>query len=289
MDARRAPAQHRPDATHGRKPMPSLTIEGREHHYAEAGPADGPVLVLLHGTLGDQRSFAAMMGPLAAGGRRVLALSLRHCWPGAWEEGGDFRIATHVTDVAAFLAALGRGPVDLLGHSRGGHIAFRVAQHHPHLVRRLILAEPGGERDPSLGGAPGANAQAMAFAEGARLIAAGEEEAGLRHIAEHTGGPGAWDRRAEAQKAISRANARTLLGQIHEARSPYARAEAEAIQAPTLLLQGAQTQPAFVANVTALAGAIPDARVVAIPRATHSLISEQPEAVAAAVLRFLSA
>jgi esterase len=271
--------------------MPSLMIEGREQHYAEAGPADGPPLVLIHGTLGDQRSFAAMMEPLAAGGRRVIALSLRHCWPGSWSEGGDFRIATHVADVAAFLDALGAapgcGPVDLLGHSRGGHIAFRVGHLHPGAVRRLILAEPGGERDTSLGGAAGANAQATAFAEGARLIGAGEEEAGLRHIAEHTGGPGAWDRRAEAQKAISRANARTLLGQIHEARRPYARAEAEAIKAPTLLLQGAQTQPAFVANVQALSGAIPGARVVVIPNATHSLISEQPQAVSTAVLNFL--
>lgn len=269
--------------------MPSLHVNGREHHYAEAGPADAPPLVLVHGTLGDQRSFAAMMEPLAAGGRRVIALSLRHCWPGAWAEGGDFRIATHVEDVAAFLASLGRGPVDLLGHSRGGHIAFRVGHLHPGTVRRLILAEPGGERDPSLGGAAGANSQATAFAEGAALIAKGEEEAGLRHIAEHTGGRGAWDRRAESQKAISRANARTLLGQIHEARRPYARAEAEAIQAPTLLLQGAQTQPAFVANVQALSTAIPDARVVVIPNATHSLISEQPQAVSSAVLNFLGA
>jgi pimeloyl-ACP methyl ester carboxylesterase len=256
---------------------------------AEAGPADAPPLVLVHGTLGDQRSFAAMMAPLAAGGRRVIALSLRHCWPDSWRDDGDFRIATHVEDVAAFLQALGRGPVNLLGHSRGGHIAFRVGHLHPGAVRRLILAEPGGERDPSLGGAPGANSQANAFAEGAQLVGAGEEEAGLRHIAEHTGGRGAWDRRPEAQKAISRDNARTLLGQIHEARRPYARAEAEAIRAPTLLLQGAQTQPAFVTNVQALAGAIPDARVAVIPQATHSLISEQPQAVSAAVLDFLAA
>jgi pimeloyl-ACP methyl ester carboxylesterase len=256
--------------------------------FAEAGPPDGPPLVLVHGTLGDQRSFASLMEPLAAGGRRVIALSLRHCWPDTWPEaGGDFRIATHVADVAAFLAALGR-PADLLGHSRGGHIAFRLAHQHPALLRRLVLAEPGGERDPSLGGAPGAAAQAAAFAEGARRIAAGDVEGGLRHVAEHTGGPGAWDRRPEAQKSISRANARTLIGQVHEARRPYARGEAAAIAAPTLLLQGAQTQPAFVANVEALAGAIPDARVVVIPHATHALISEQPAAVAREVLAFLA-
>jgi pimeloyl-ACP methyl ester carboxylesterase len=268
--------------------MPSLHANGVELHYAEAGPADGPVLLLIHGTLGDQRSFAAQMAPLAAAGHRVIALSLRHCWPDAWREDGDFRIATHVADVAAFLRALGGAPAAVLGHSRGGHIAFRLAQHHPGLVRALILAEPGGERAPCLGGAPGANAQASAFTEAARMIAAGDEEGGLRRVAEHTGGPGAWERRPEERKAISRANARTLLGQMHEAREPYRRAEAEALRAPTLLLQGARTEPAFVANVAALAGAIPGVRVEIIADATHGLPYEQPAAVNAAVRGFLA-
>ena len=37
-----------------------------------------------------------------------------------------------------------------MGHSRGGHIAFRVAQQRPDLLRKLVLAEPGGDLDASL-------------------------------------------------------------------------------------------------------------------------------------------
>jgi len=270
--------------------MPSLSANGTALSYAESGPADGPPLLLVHGTLGDQRSFAAQMQPLGAAGYRVMALSMRHCWPGRWEEGGDFTIDTHVADVAAFIRALGRGPVRLLGHSRGGHIAFRVAGRHPDLVRALVLAEPGGELDESLGGAPGARGrQAGAFAEAAALIAAGDEEGGLRRVAEHTGGPGAWERRPEERKAIARANARTLLGQMRENRAPYTRAAAAAIRAPTLLLYGADTLPNFVANVRALGAAIPDARIAMIPNATHGLPYEQPAAFNAAVLDFLAA
>jgi pimeloyl-ACP methyl ester carboxylesterase len=40
--------------------------------------------------------------------------------------------------------------VNLMGQSRGAHIAFRVAQGRPDLVRRLVLAEPGGDLDASL-------------------------------------------------------------------------------------------------------------------------------------------
>jgi pimeloyl-ACP methyl ester carboxylesterase len=40
-------------------------------------------------------------------------------------------MAQHVSDVIGFIEKLNAGPVDLVGHSRGGHIGFRVAQHIP--------------------------------------------------------------------------------------------------------------------------------------------------------------
>lgn len=269
--------------------MPSLHANGTEIHYAEAG-AGGTPLLLVHGTLGDQRSFEAQMAPLAAAGFHVMALSMRHCWPGTWPaEGGDFRIDTHAADVAAFIGALGRGPVALLGHSRGGHIAVRVAERHPDLLRALILAEPGGELDESLGGKPGAAGNANAFTKAADLVAAGDEEGGLRVVAEHTGGPGAWDKRPEERKVASRANARTMLGQRNEQRRPFSRATAATIRTPTLFLHGAQTRPNFVANVQALSGAIAGSKVVVIPNATHGLPYENPTDFNAAVIAFLKA
>ena len=49
---------------------------------------------------------AKIVPPLAAAGFHVMALSMRHCWPGSFPaEGGDFRIDTHVADVAAFIGA----------------------------------------------------------------------------------------------------------------------------------------------------------------------------------------
>ena len=269
--------------------MTSLRVDGTEVHYAEAG-VGGPPLLMVHGTLGDQRSFAAQMEPVAAAGFHVMALSMRHCWPATWPaEGGDFRIDTHVADVAAFIRALGKGPVALLGHSRGGHIAVRVTERHPDLLRALILAEPGGELDESLGGKPGAAGNTNAFTKAADLIAAGDEEGGLKVVAEHTGGPGAWERRPEDRKSISRANARTMLGQRNEQRRPYSRANVAAIRTPTLFLYGANTRPNFVTNVEALAGAILGSKVVVIPNATHGLPYENPIDFNAAVVGFLKA
>lgn len=266
--------------------MPSLDIEGYPIAYAEAG--EGPPLLLVHGTLGDQRSFAPQMADFGAA-HHVISLSMRHCWPGQWEEGGDFTIARHVADVAGFIAKLGKGPVRLLGHSRGGHIAFRVAEQHPELVRALILAEPGGTLDETLGGAPPSTQHASGFAAAAAVVAAGDIEGGLRSVAEQTGGPGAWDNRPEVRKYLGRDNARTLLGQMHEGRRPYSRAAAQAIQAPTLLLGGAESQPQFGMILDALEQAMPDARRVTIARATHGLNHDNPEDFNRAVLDFLAA
>ena len=52
--------------------------------------------------------------------------------------------------MVGFIEALSETPVDLMGDSRGGHIAFRVAQQRPDLLRRLVLAEPIGNLDASL-------------------------------------------------------------------------------------------------------------------------------------------
>ncbi|UPY36636.1 alpha/beta hydrolase [Sediminicoccus sp. KRV36] len=265
--------------------MPSLIVDGYPIAYAEAGA--GEPLLLVHGTLGDQRSFAPQMEAFGAH-YHVMALSMRHCWPGQWEEGGDFTIARHVADVAGFIRSLG-GPVRLLGHSRGGHIAFRVAERHPELIRALILAEPGGELDETLGGAPASGEQAGVFAAAAALIAAGEAEAGLTLFAAHTGGPGAWERRPEERRVISRDNARTLLGQKDERRAPYSRAAAEAVRAPSLLLGGDSSQPQFATILDALEGVLADTRRVTIPHATHNLNLDNPEAFNRAVLDFLAA
>jgi esterase len=265
--------------------MPSLLVDGHPIACAEAGAGDP--LLLVHGTLGDQRSFAPQMAPFGAG-FHVMALSMRHCWPGQWEEGGDFTIARHVADVAGFIRALGRGPVRLLGHSRGGHIAFRVAEQHPELVRALVLAEPGGELDESLGGAPASGAQAASFAAAAALIGAGEVEKGLVLFAEYTGGPGAWDRRPEDRRAQARDNARTLLGQTQEQRRPYSRTAAEAVKAPTLLLGGDRSQPQFATILDALEQVMPDARRVTIGQATHNLNLDNPGDFNRAVLEFLA-
>ncbi|HEY4251492.1 MAG TPA: alpha/beta hydrolase [Roseomonas sp.] len=267
--------------------MPTVTINGYPIDYAEAGA--GESLILIHGSLQDQRYWAPQMA--AFGARyRVIAPSLRHYWPARWDgQGGGFTIAQHVADTVALIRAFGPGPVRLLGHSRGGHIAFRVAEMHPDLLRALVLVEPGGELDASFGGEPRQGEQLAAFTAAAEQIRAGRIEDGLAVFAAHTGGPGAWERRPEPRRQVARDNAFTLLGQIGEQRAPYSRAAAAAIRTPTLLVGGAESQPRFGEIIDALLPVIADAERATIPNGTHAMSMENPAAFNAAVLQFLTA
>jgi len=128
--------------------MQTIHVNGYDMAYLDVGK--GPPLVCVHGSLSDFRIWGAVIGPLSAR-HRVIAPSLRHFFPEHWDGVGDtYSIAQHVQDVITFIEKLGVGRVDLMGHSRGGHISFRAAQRRPDLLRKLILAEPGGELDATL-------------------------------------------------------------------------------------------------------------------------------------------
>jgi pimeloyl-ACP methyl ester carboxylesterase len=250
---------------------------------------EGPVLLLIHGSLNDHRYWSPQVEAFAAAGRRVVAPSLRHYWPARWDgTPGTFRIDDHVEDVARLIRGFDAGPVDVVGHSRGGYVAFRLAERHGALLRRLVLAEPAGVLAPDLlpaGTAP-ANYGAL-IGDTVALARAGETEAALRAFYDYALGAGSWDGIGAERQGICRDNASTLLGQAEEGRTPYDRAAVAAIRAPTLLIEGGATQPAFASVVDGLATARPDWGRAIIPGATHTMNWDDPAAFNSAVMRFL--
>jgi pimeloyl-ACP methyl ester carboxylesterase len=74
---------------------------------------------------------------------RTISVSLRHHYPERWNGSGeDFSIRQHGEDLASFIKRLDSGPVHLVGHSRGGDVALRIAKTHPELLRSLVLVDP---------------------------------------------------------------------------------------------------------------------------------------------------
>jgi esterase len=275
-----------------RHPMQTLRVNGYDMGYLEVGQErnQGPPLVCVHGTLGDFRTWSAVLGPLSQA-HRVIALSLRHFFPAHWDGvGEDYLMSQHIDDTIAFIAQIAPAPVALMGHSRGGHIAFRVAQHRPDLLHKLILAEPGGDFDASLASsatpsAPSALANRIAIS--AAKIASGDVEGALQNFFDGIDGDGAWARLPAAPKQQLRDNVFTLLGQVGEQRKPYAKADAQAIRTPTLLIGGAETKGALSTIWRVLAEHIPGAKTAIVPGARHWMFDQAPAEYCKIVLEFL--
>ena len=100
-------------------------------------PGEGRPLLLLHGFGGAAWNFSELV-PLL-GSRPLVVPDL----PG---HGGSAALpATQsLAPYADAVAALVDEPVGVLGHSMGGVVALRLAERHPELVDRVLLAAPAG-------------------------------------------------------------------------------------------------------------------------------------------------
>lgn len=117
-----------------------VLAEGVRTFYLEAGPADGPPVVLLHGLGATSASFLPTLHDFAAD-HRVIAIDL----PGFGESDKPvrpLRPAFFARHVVALLDALSIGRAHLVGNSMGGRIALEVGLRTPDRVDRLALLCP---------------------------------------------------------------------------------------------------------------------------------------------------
>ena len=106
----------------------------------EAGPADGRLVVLLHGFPEFSYGWRRQIDPLAAAGFRVVAPDGRGYNLSSKPEGvRDYHLDTLIADVIGLANALGRERVSLVGHDWGGIVAWWAASRHPDRVERLAV------------------------------------------------------------------------------------------------------------------------------------------------------
>lgn len=115
----------------------SLNANGIGFHALADGPADGPLVLCLHGFPELGRSWRHQLPALASAGYRAVAPDLRGY--GETELRGPFDLPTLVEDVAGLVAVLGRERAVVMGHDWGGAVAWSVAARRPSVVERLVV------------------------------------------------------------------------------------------------------------------------------------------------------
>lgn len=115
----------------------SVRANGIRLHVAESGPADGPLVLLLHGFPHFWWTWRHQLVALGEAGLRAVAVDLRgHGASDKPPRGYDQLTLT--ADVAGLVKALGADDAVLVGAGWGGSLAWGCATLRPEVVRALV-------------------------------------------------------------------------------------------------------------------------------------------------------
>ncbi|MCY7341742.1 MAG: alpha/beta hydrolase [Pseudonocardia sp.] len=117
----------------------TVEVNGLSLHLAEAGPADGPVVLLLHGFPECWYSWRHQLLALSAAGLRAVAPDQRgYARSDAPEAVGAYSILHLVGDAVGVLDAVGAERAVVVGHDWGAPVAWHTAQLRPDRVRGVV-------------------------------------------------------------------------------------------------------------------------------------------------------
>jgi len=115
-----------------------VTANGARFHYAEHGPADGQLVLLLHGFPEFWWSWRHQLVALGDAGYHAVAPDLRG-YGGSDKPPRGYDGYTLSSDVAGMIRALGASSAHVVGHDWGGALGWAVATLHPGIVTTLTV------------------------------------------------------------------------------------------------------------------------------------------------------
>ncbi len=109
-------------------------------HVVQAGPVDGPLIILLHGFPEFWYGWKHQIEPLAAAGYRVWVPDQRGYNLSDKPDGiGAYTIDTLAADVVGLIDAAGVEKAVVVGHDWGAAVAWWTAATNPERVERLVV------------------------------------------------------------------------------------------------------------------------------------------------------
>lgn len=257
---------------------------------AQWGQADHPPLLLLHGFTGRGEGWGDLAVPVAAAGYRVIAPDLPGHGGNLPVEAAEYGMARVAEALADLIDHECGGAVHLAGYSMGGRLALYFALAFPEKVRSLVLesASPGLATETER-----AARQASDHALAARI-----EAEGIPAFVAFWESLALWQSQVRLAEDVRQRLRRQRLqnsatGLAHSLRGmgtgtqPSLWDRLSSLTVPTLLLAGAEDAK-FAAINRQMAAQMPNARLVVVPEAGHTVHLEQPERVVAELLAALA-
>ncbi|WP_052367983.1 alpha/beta fold hydrolase [Algiphilus aromaticivorans] len=259
----------------------SVEVDGFEMPYLAGG--EGPTLLLLHGFTANKDNFSRVAKHLTRDFHVVIP-DLPGFGEASAPQGADYGLDAQVARVAGFVEAVSiEEAAHVGGNSMGGYIAASLALAHPDKVASLWLLAPAG-----LAGEQTSEMR-RELAETGRnplLVQRAENYADVLEMVFHEPPFLPWFvRDTLAGRAAERFDHYTrIFEQIYDA--PALNERVAEIQAPTLLVWGAEDRVLHPSGAKAWMEQHPDSELQMLAEIGHLPMMEAPETVAKALLSF---
>ena len=236
-------------------------------------PGDGPLIVLVHGSMDRSASFIRTERVLD--GRHVIRYDRR----GYGRSAGLPAAASFDDHVDDLFSIIDRRAAVVIGHSLGGVVALTAAQRDPSIIRAV-----GAFEAPM----PWADWWPEGTAGGAALAAAADPADAAETFMRRIIGDERWEELPERTRRERRAEGVALVAEmrfLHDPPPPY---DPGQIAVPVVAARGGTSTPHHVRTAEELARAVPGAELVVIDGAGHGAHASHPAEFAAYVERVVA-
>lgn len=268
-------------------------------HVVEAGPVDGPLVILLHGFPEFWFGWRSQIAALADAGFRVVAPDQRgYNTSGKPRGAAAYVLDTLADDIFALADALGRERFSVVGHDWGASVAWWMAGRkparldhlailnapHPAIWRRAITRDPAQRKKSRY-------VQALRLRWLPEWLMRRDNYAALAKAFVGAARPEAFDADAMAAYRAAWAQPGALTGAVNWYRALFLQdlpvPPPGSLRTPTLILWGDRDPFAGPELAEVSAQLCSDVRVQHLADATHWTVHDNPSEVSAALIGFL--
>ena len=260
-----------------------LSVDNLNIHYYEGGPNAAQTILMVHGFAANKDNWLRFARHLSQD-YRVIALDL----PGfgaSSKPAGSYDIGTQTERLAGIIDALQLQQVHLIGNSMGGHISALYAARYPDRVSSLALLDNAGITSPQ----PSEMRLRLSRGEANPLVVTSAEDfqrllafifVNPPYLPESLKGYFA------EQAAHNSGHNEQIFAHLVDRYIPL-EPELPKIQAPTLIIWGAEDRVLDVSSVDVMQPLLRESRVVIMPDTGHAPMIEQAELTAQHYRSFL--